>query len=85
MKCRFYIFIASVDYETDRNIQDTIAYEFKDRTVLCIARSCLALLCYGPCDLITFLDRLRTIISYDRICVLDAGQIAVSLLNLNRY
>jgi ABC-type multidrug transport system fused ATPase/permease subunit len=23
-------------------------------------------------------DRLRTIISYDRICVLDAGQIAVS-------
>ena len=24
------------------------------------------------------LDRLRTIISYDRICVLDAGQIAVS-------
>lgn len=29
---------ASVDYETDRNIQDTIAYEFKDRTILCIAR-----------------------------------------------
>ena len=26
-----------------------------------------------------FLDRLRTIISYDRICVLDAGQIAVRL------
>ena len=24
-------------------------------------------------------DRLRTIIGYDRICVLDAGQIAVSL------
>ncbi|KAF9466563.1 ABC transporter [Collybia nuda] len=49
---------ASVDYETDRNIQDTIAYEFKDRTILCIAH------------------RLRTIISYNRICVLDAGQIA---------
>ncbi|KAJ3514870.1 hypothetical protein NLJ89_g2120 [Agrocybe chaxingu] len=49
---------ASVDYETDRKIQDTIAYEFKDRTILCIAH------------------RLRTIISYDRICVLDAGQIA---------
>ena len=28
------------------------------------------------CDLT--IDRLRTIISYDRICVLDAGQIAVS-------
>ncbi|KAL5494990.1 hypothetical protein ACEPAI_452 [Sanghuangporus weigelae] len=49
---------ASVDYETDRNIQDTIAREFKDRTILCIAH------------------RLRTIISYDRICVLDAGRIA---------
>lgn len=29
---------ASVDYETDRNIQDTIATEFGDRTILCIAR-----------------------------------------------
>ncbi|KAF9255406.1 ABC transporter [Marasmius fiardii PR-910] len=48
---------ASVDYETDRKIQDTIAREFKDSTILCIAH------------------RLRTIISYDRICVLDAGQI----------
>ncbi|KAF7312085.1 ABC transporter protein [Mycena indigotica] len=49
---------ASVDYETDRNIQDTIAHEFQDRTILCIAH------------------RLATIISYDRICVMDAGQIA---------
>ncbi|KAG7444868.1 ABC transporter [Guyanagaster necrorhizus] len=49
---------ASVDYETDRNIQDTITREFQDRTILCIAH------------------RLRTIISYDRICVLDAGEIA---------
>ncbi|TFY77333.1 hypothetical protein EWM64_g6678 [Hericium alpestre] len=49
---------ASVDYETDKKIQDTIATEFRDRTILCIAH------------------RLRTIISYDRICVLDAGQIA---------
>ncbi|KIL64510.1 hypothetical protein M378DRAFT_163292 [Amanita muscaria Koide BX008] len=49
---------ASVDYETDRKIQDSISYEFQDRTILCIAH------------------RLRTIISYDRICVFDAGQIA---------
>ncbi|KAH9068488.1 ABC transporter [Lactarius deliciosus] len=48
---------ASVDYETDRKIQDTIADEFRDRTILCIAH------------------RLRTIISYDRICVLDNGKI----------
>ncbi|EPQ54017.1 ABC transporter [Gloeophyllum trabeum ATCC 11539] len=49
---------ASVDYETDQKIQYTIAHEFRDRTILCIAH------------------RLRTIIGYDRICVLDAGQIA---------
>lgn len=30
---------ASVDYETDHKIQDTIANEFKDRTILCIARA----------------------------------------------
>jgi len=58
---------ASVDYETDRNIQDTIAYEFEDRTILCIAH------------------RLRTIISYDRICVLDAGQIAEFDTPINLY
>jgi len=29
---------ASVDYETDRKIQDTITTEFHDRTMLCIAR-----------------------------------------------
>jgi len=49
---------ASVDYETDRRIQDTIASEFADRTILCIAH------------------RLQTIISYDRVLVLDAGRIA---------
>jgi len=48
---------ASVDYETDHKIQMTIAREFKDRTILCIAH------------------RLRTILSYDRICVLDAGNV----------
>jgi ABC-type multidrug transport system fused ATPase/permease subunit len=49
---------ASVDFQTDRQIQETISTEFQDRTILCIAH------------------RLRTIIGYDRICVLDAGQIA---------
>ena len=33
-------FVASVDYETDKKIQDTIATEFQDRTILCIAREC---------------------------------------------
>jgi ABC-type multidrug transport system fused ATPase/permease subunit len=35
---------ASVDYETDRKIQDTIATEFQDRTILCIARASLDIL-----------------------------------------
>ena len=66
---------ASVDYETDRKIQETITNEFHDRTILCIARTQLALYsCISRGDL-AFLDRLRTIISYDRICVLDNGKI----------
>lgn len=71
---------ASVDYETDRNIQKTIATEFKDRTILCIARRHrLFFMQERPdphCAPLDTLDRLRTIISYDRICVLDAGKIA---------
>ena len=30
--------LASVDYETDRKIQNTIAYKCEERTILCIAR-----------------------------------------------
>jgi len=58
---------ASVDFETDRNIQDTIAREFQDSTIICIAH------------------RLRTIISYDRIYVVDAGQIAEFDTPLNLF
>ena len=75
---------ASVDYETDRKIQETIANEFRDRTILCIARTLLVLASFlfaaAPSsrvvDLFWLIDRLRTIISYDRICVLDNGKIA---------
>ncbi|KAF8332585.1 P-loop containing nucleoside triphosphate hydrolase protein [Cantharellus anzutake] len=58
---------ASVDYETDTKIQDTIASEFSDRTLLCIAH------------------RIKTIIGYDRICVMDAGQIAELDTPLNLF
>ena len=79
-----HIRVASVDYETDRKIQDTIAYEFEDRTILCIARKPNDTFFFGLVHLFIimfcYLDRLRTIISYDRICVLDAGQIAVRFL-----
>jgi ABC-type multidrug transport system fused ATPase/permease subunit len=69
---------ASVDYETDRKIQDTITTEFHDRTNLCIARTSvpsLSIVDDFP-DGRTTIDRLRTIISYDRICVMDNGNIA---------
>lgn len=48
---------SSVDYETDAKIQSTIANDFKDCTILCIAH------------------RLKTIIQYDRILVLDKGSV----------
>jgi len=49
---------ASVDIETDNAIQETIAKEFGDKTLLCIAH------------------RLRTIIHYDRVLVMESGGIA---------
>jgi ATP-binding cassette subfamily C (CFTR/MRP) protein 1 len=48
---------SSVDFETDRRIQQAILRGFKGRTLLCIAH------------------RLRTILTYDRILVMDAGKI----------
>ncbi|KAJ1924906.1 hypothetical protein IWQ60_004913 [Tieghemiomyces parasiticus] len=48
---------ASVDFETDHHIQQTIREEFAPATLLCIAH------------------RLRTVIDYDRIMVLDQGRL----------
>lgn len=49
---------ASVDYATDAKIQKTIAKEFAQSTILCIAH------------------RLKTILHYDRILVMDQGRVA---------
>lgn len=49
---------ASVDYATDAKIQQTIAKEFSQSTILCIAH------------------RLKTILHYDRILVMDQGRVA---------
>lgn len=48
---------SSVDYGTDDKIQTTIADEFKQCTILCIAH------------------RLKTIINYDKILVMDKGSV----------
>ncbi|KAL0089956.1 hypothetical protein J3Q64DRAFT_1878979 [Phycomyces blakesleeanus] len=48
---------ASVDFETDKKIQNTIREEFVSSTLICIAH------------------RLRTIIDYDRVLVLDQGNV----------
>lgn len=48
---------ASVDYETDQRVQHTIAREFTDCTIMCIAH------------------RLKTILHYDRILVLEKGEV----------
>lgn len=67
---------ASVDLETDNKIQRTIQSEFEGCTVLCIARKFShAHIAHPRAHPIP--DRLRTIISYDRILVLDAGKVAV--------
>jgi ABC-type transport system involved in cytochrome bd biosynthesis fused ATPase/permease subunit len=47
---------ASVDYDTDRKIQDTITTEFHDRTILCIARMSLPFLFLHFTAMIDFLD-----------------------------
>jgi ABC-type multidrug transport system fused ATPase/permease subunit len=59
---------SSIDFEMDEMIQRTIATEFADCTIICIAH------------------RIKTVVEYDRILVLDQGEIAefdspLSLLN----
>lgn len=49
---------SSIDFETDRKIQQAIIDGFEGKTLLCIAH------------------RLKTIIGYDRICVIDHGKVA---------
>jgi ABC-type multidrug transport system fused ATPase/permease subunit len=49
---------ASVDFDTDSKVQETIRTEFQGATLLCIAH------------------RLRTVIDYDKVLVMDQGVVA---------
>ena len=71
------MFCAAVDYKTDGKIQNTIMTEFKERTILCIAHK---FHCHSYFTFVNHcVDCLCTIISYDRICVLNAGMVAVCI------
>lgn len=48
---------SSIDYESDRAVQEALTHTFKGCTLVCIAH------------------RLRTIIGYDRVCVMDDGKV----------
>lgn len=58
---------SSVDYTTDHKIQETIAQNFDDCTILCIAH------------------RLKTILKYDEIIVLEAGEVVEFDTPLNLF
>ncbi|AOA64841.1 ATP-binding cassette (ABC) transporter [Komagataella phaffii CBS 7435] len=58
---------SSVDYETDSKIQTTIATQFNDCTILCIAH------------------RLKTILDYDNIVVVEKGEVAEYDTPLNLF
>ncbi|KAF7317064.1 ABC protein [Mycena chlorophos] len=65
---------ASVDLVTDHKIQHTIQTQFRDKTLLCIARQSVLQFVLDIAQRLA--DRLRTILSYNRILVLDSGKIA---------
>lgn len=74
---------ASVDLETDKKIQQTIQTQFVGQTLICIARKCTSHALQGDFLTADCTDRLRTILGYDRILVLDSGNIVVCTWELH--
>lgn len=66
---------ASVDLETDAKIHNTIRTEFAHKTLLCIGAFSLDLRRSRYNLTLSAAHRLRTIIGYDRIMVMEAGEI----------
>lgn len=73
------VYSASIDNETDEGVQRGLHHEFRDRTLICISRKPhFHPLASNPLD--CNLDRIRNVLAYDRIVVLDGGVVVVSVV-----
>lgn len=70
---------SSIDFETDVKIQEVIRHEFND--ALLLTSSHFILILYKTC-LTAYIvaHRLRTVIDYDRLLVLDQGKVCMPLI-----
>ena len=69
---------SSIDFETDAKIQTAIREEFNDSLLLTgVSTRCIFQRNIWFTRLLLVAHRLRTVIDYDRLLVLDKGQVSV--------